>query len=169
MHIIFSHGRDGEPQGAKILAMAQVARKHALEIASVDYRGVDDPAARVQKLLDFCRPLHDPLLLVGSSLGGYVSAAASVQLRASGLFLLAPAFFMPGYEQYTPSPAPCPVVIVHGWNDEVVPVENSVRYAQQYKATLHVLDSDHRLTASIDEICELLDLFLRRVASPRSR
>ncbi len=162
-YIVFSHGKDGEPWGSKITAMAEIARKYRLTVESVDYRGINDPAARVARLLEVCRSLSGPLVLVGSSLGGHVSAAVSTQVTTRGMFLLAPAFFMAGYEQYTPRPARCPVAIVHGWNDDVVPVENSIRYAKQYKTTLHILDSDHRLTADIDEVCALLDHFLLRV------
>jgi pimeloyl-ACP methyl ester carboxylesterase len=162
-YIVFSHGQDGEPWGAKIVAMAEVARRHGLTVESVDYRGMSDPAVRVQRLLEVCATLPGRLLLVGSSLGGHVAAAVSRQVPTRGVFLLAPAFFMPGYEQYTPEPADCPIAIVHGWNDDVVPVENSVRYARQHRATLHVLDSDHRLTANLDEVCDLLDRFLKRV------
>ena len=162
-YIVFSHGQDSEPWGGKIVAMAEVARRHGLQVESVDYRGIADPALRVAKLLEFCRTLPGELLLVGSSLGAHVATAVSTQVPTRGLFLLAPAFFMPGYEQYTPQPAACPITIVHGWNDDVVPVANSVRFAGQYKCTLHVLDSDHRLTASIADICQYLDLFLRKV------
>lgn len=167
-HIVFSHGQDGEPWGSKIVAMAKIARRHGLNVESVDYRGMADPAARVDKLLAFCRGLPGELLLVGSSLGAHVATSVATQVPMRGLFLLAPAFFMPGYEQFTPRSPPCPVMIVHGWNDEVVPVRNSVRYAEQYKCTLHVIDSDHRLTANIDEVCEYLDSFLRRVLSAGS-
>ena len=69
-----------------------------------------------------------------------MSAAVSAQVRTRAMFLLAPAFFMPGYEQYTPVPAACPIAIVHGWNDDVVPVDNSIRFAKLYKSQLHVLD-----------------------------
>ena len=165
MHIVFSHGKDGDPWGAKIKAMAEVARKHRLEVESVDYRGMDDPAQRVRRLLEVARGLDGPLLLVGSSLGGHVSASVSTQVPTRGMFLLAPAFYMPGYEEYTPRPARCPITIVHGWNDDVVPVENSIRFAKEHKSTLHVLDSDHRLTANIEEVCELLDRFLSRTLS----
>jgi hypothetical protein len=55
------------------------------------------------------------------------------------------------------------VTIVHGWNDTIVPPENSVRYARQHRSTLHLIDSDHRLTANVDEVCEFLDRFLRRL------
>lgn len=162
-YIVFSHGQDGEPWGAKIVAMAEVARRHGLAVESVDYRGMADPAARVQRLLEVCRMLPGQLVLVGSSLGGHVCVTAASQLPARGIFLLAPAFFMPGYEQYTPTPPSCPITIVHGWNDDIVPPENSIRWARQYRATLHLIDSDHRLTANIDEVCEFLERFLRRL------
>jgi len=165
-YIVFSHGQDGEPWGSKIVAMAEVARRHGLQAESVDYRGMADPLARVAKLLAFCKQLPDSLLLVGSSMGGHVAAAVSTQVPMRGMFLLAPAFYMPGYEQYTPQAPACPVEIVHGWNDDIVPPQNSIRFAQQYRSTLHLLDSDHRLTASIGDICQLFDLFLQRVTRP---
>jgi esterase/lipase len=161
--VIFSHGKDSEPWGAKITAMAEVVRRHGFAVESVDYRGIDDPTARVQKLLEFCRTVPGDLVLVGSSMGGHVSAAVSSHVPVRGMFLLAPAFFMRGYEQYTPVPAECPIAIVHGWNDDIVPVENAIRFAREYKCELHVLDSDHRLTADIAQICELLDQFLKRL------
>lgn len=160
--IVFSHGRDGEPWGPKIVAMSAVARRHGLSVESIDYRGMDEPAARVAKALDVCRALQSPPLLVGSSLGGHVAAAVSAHIPTRAMFLLAPAFFMPGFEQFTPTPAQCPIAIVHGWCDTVVPVDNSIRFARLHGAALHVFDSDHRLTSCLDEICELLDRFIAR-------
>ncbi len=162
-HIIFSHGKDGHPQGPKIIAMTEVAQRHGLQVESIDYRGMDDPAARVAKAIEVCRALREPPILVGSSLGGHVSAAVSAQLPTRAMFLLAPAFFMPGFERFTPTPAACPIAIVHGWNDTVVPVENAIKFAQLHRCALHVLDSDHRLTSSLAPICELFDHFLARV------
>jgi alpha/beta superfamily hydrolase len=97
---------------------------------------------------------------VGSSMGGHVSAVAAARARARGLFLLAPAFYMPGFEAYTPQDVPCPTVIVHGWRDDIVPVDNSIRWAREYRAALHILESDHRLEDKIEEICRLLRSFL---------
>lgn len=162
-YIVFSHGQDGEPWGTKIVAMAEVARRHGLTVESVDYRNMPDPLARVEKLLDVCKKLPGELILVGSSLGAHVCTTVSTQVMTRGLFLLAPAFFMPGYERFTPTPPACPVDIVHGWNDDIVPVDNSIRFARQYKCALHILDSDHRLSANIDDIRALLDRFLQRL------
>jgi len=158
--IVFSHGQDGEPWGTKIVAMADVARRAGYRVESVDYRGMADPAARVAKLLELCRTLPVAPVLVGSSMGGHVATAVSIEARARGLFLLAPAFYMPGYEQFTPKPAACPITIVHGWRDDIVPVDNSIRYAREHRSRLHIIDSDHRMTADIRDIGEYLAQFL---------
>ena len=161
-HLIFSHGLDGSQWGVKITAMAEVARRYQVHVESLDYANLDT-ATRVQRLLEVCRELSGEFILVGSSLGAHVAATVSTQVATRGLYLLAPAFFMPGFEQYTPKPAACPVTIVHGWNDDVVPVENSIRFAQQYRCSLHIIDDDHRLQAQVDQVCDLFERFLRRL------
>ena len=158
--VVFSHGKESGPWGRKITAMAALARDLGLGVESVDYRGIDEPSARVEKLVTVAARIPRPLVLVGSSMGGHVSAAASGRLRPRGVFLLAPAFYMPGFESYTPQDVPCPTVLVHGWHDDIVPVENSIRWAREHRAALHVLNSDHRLEDRIDAICSLLKSFL---------
>jgi len=160
--LIFSHGKESGPWGTKIQAMAQVGRDLGFVVESIDYQGMDDPATRVAKLLDSARALQGPVYLAGSSMGGHVSAAAAQPLGAQGLFLLAPAFYMPGLESHTPREIPCPAAIVHGWHDDVVPVANSIRWAKEQGAELHILDSDHRLQDRIPVICELLRGYLER-------
>jgi len=162
--VVFSHGKESGPWGSKITAMAAMVRDLGLAAESVDYRGIDDPAARVRRLIDFAAPLEGPLVLVGSSMGGYVSAAAASLVNPKGLFLLAPAFYMPGYEQYTPQEVLCPSVIVHGWHDDIVPVDNSIRWAREHRSALHLLDSDHRLENQLEAICLLLRGFLLRLS-----
>ena len=158
--VAFSHGKESGPWGSKITAMAAAVHDLKIAVESVDYRGIDDPAGRVAKLLDTAAGLKGPLVLVGSSMGGHVCAAAAARAQARGLFLLAPAFYMPGFEAYTPQDVSCPTVIVHGWRDDIVPVDNSIRWAREHRARLHVLDSDHRLEDKIEEICGLLRSFL---------
>src|SRR5579863_9266604 len=158
--VVFSHGRESGPWGSKITAMAAVVRTHGWGVESVDYRGLDDPGDRVCKLLGVGKELQSPLVLVGSSMGGHVAAAAASRLGARGLYLLAPAFYMAGYEEYTPQDVACPTAIVHGWHDAIVPVENSIRWAREHQAALHLLNSDHRLEDQIEAICQLLRAFL---------
>ena len=55
-----------------------------------------DPNQRVEKLFELQPQASENLVLVGSSMGGYVSARASEKLKPQGLFLLAPAIFYEG-------------------------------------------------------------------------
>jgi len=161
--VIFSHGQESGPWGTKIRAMAERVKGLGCKADSIDYQGIEDPSDRVEKCLSECANIEDDLILVGSSMGGHVATAAAEQLGAAGLFVLAPAYFMEGYEDLTPKPPSMPICIVHGWHDDVVPVENSIRFARSCRATLHIVDGDHRLTANIDEINDYLDQFIRRI------
>ncbi len=162
--VIFSHGQESGPWGTKICAMADCARALGCEADSVDYQGIADPTRRVDKLIAEAGSIDDRLILVGSSMGGHVATAAAQKLNAVGLFVLAPAYFMTGHEDLTPEPPQMPICIVHGWRDDIVPVENSIRFAQNCRATLHIVDGDHRLTANIEEINQYLESFIARVS-----
>ena len=161
--VIFSHGQESGPWGTKIRAMAGKVRELGCTADSIDYQGIADPTERVEKLLRECKDIRDPLILVGSSMGGHVATAAAEALGAIGLFVLAPAWYMDGYEHLTPLPPSMPICIVHGWHDEIVPVENSIRFAGSCGATLHIVDGDHRLTQNIDEINQYLEIFIENV------
>ncbi len=163
--VCFSHGQESGPWGTKIKVMAATARNLGCKADSIDYRGIADPVKRVEKLIAACAEIDDPLLLVGSSMGGHVATAAAEKVGAAGLFVLAPAFYMPGYEEMTPAVPGIPIEIVHGWHDDIVPVENSIRYAGECSATLHLVNGDHRLTANIDEITVWFVRFIHYLSS----
>ena len=164
--VIFSHGQESGPWGTKIRAMAEQVRSTGCEADSIDYQGIADPTERVQKLISACNEIDDTLILVGSSMGGHVATAAAQAVGAAGLFVLAPAYYMAGFEALTPEPPEIPIEIVHGWHDDIVPPENSIRFAAACSATLHMVDGDHRLTNNIDEINFYLGRFINRIAGP---
>ena len=165
--VVFSHGQESGPWGTKIRAMAETAREAGWDVTSIDYQGIAEPLKRVDKLLAYCAGLASPPLLVGSSMGGYVALAAAARTPVCGLFLLAPALYLPGYEEYLPEPGVpgCATTIVHGWRDDVVPVAGSLRWGERTHARLLLVDGDHRLTANIDFICKALALFLAECAA----
>jgi len=171
--IVFSHGKESGPNGSKIQCLAKVGSNAGAQVLSVDYSGMDDPEQRVQKLLSYDLPAHDQLILVGSSMGGYVSTVASEPLSVKGhpvkgLFLLAPAFYLAdvqvasAYAVYEPKSTAEAIEIVHGWDDDVVPVGHSIKFAQQHKAALHILASDHRLNSVLPQLEMLFSEFLKR-------
>ena len=162
--VIFSHGQESGPWGTKIRSMAENVRALGCVADSVDYQGIADPTDRVEKLIAECADVAAPVILIGSSMGGHVATAAAATVGAVGLFVLAPAYYMPGYEKLTPAAPDIPIIIVHGWHDDVVPVENSIRFARECSATLHIVDGDHRLGGNIDEINALLTRFVGGLA-----
>ena len=161
--VVFSHGQESGPWGTKIRSMAAMVEELGCAAVSIDYQGMADPTERVEKLIAECRAIDDVLILVGSSMGGHVATAAASSVDAAGLFVLAPAYFMEGYEELTPPPPDIPICIVHGWHDDIVPVDNSIRFARRCKATLHLVDGDHRLTENITEINGYLKRFVRQI------
>ena len=162
--VVFSHGQESGPWGTKIRAMAELAKRLGCNVESIDYQGIADPTERVDKLIAEAANIDDTLVLVGSSMGGHVATAAAARVQAAGLFVLAPAYYMPGFEELTPVPPEMPICIVHGWNDDIVPVENSIRFAADCKAELHILDAGHRLTEKIDEINYYLQRFIETLS-----
>jgi len=162
--VYFSHGQESGPWGTKIRSMAAAVREVGCRAESIDYQGIADPSDRVARLLTECAEVKEPLVLVGSSMGGHVATAAAAELGAVGLFVLAPAYYMQGFESLTPAAPNMPIAIVHGWNDDVVPVENSIRFAHACNASLHILDAGHRLTSKIDDINYLLTRFIQNLA-----
>lgn len=70
--------------------------------------------------------------------------------------------FVEDARRHPPFPeVPCPTRIVHGTRDEVVPVETSRRYATaRAHVSLHEVDDDHGLLASVDAIGVEVEGFL---------
>lgn len=173
-HVVFSHGQESGPWGRKITVLAQVARACGYEPHSVDYRGLEDPRERVARLLAFWQslPQEDPRVLAGSSVGGYVSVAAAAALAArgspppAGLFLIAPALYLDRLPPLSADPLGCPVTVIHGWRDDIVPFMDSLRFAQREHAALHLLESDHLLHDQLPALESLLAAFLTALRQP---
>lgn len=162
MTVIFSHGLESGPWGTKIQRMAEIAKQHGHHVESIDYTDTKVPEERAQRLSERLSQADGDIILVGSSIGGYVSLAAAEKHKPNAMFLLAPAIYLPGYPRHPEGLANGENVIVHGWNDDVVPVEHSVKFSQTNACTLHLLNGDHRLIDVLDEVCELFDGFLKR-------
>ena len=160
MKIYFSHGKESGPKGSKIQKMSALSESMGFSTFSVDYRGMTDPDKRVDKLTNLLNDEKEDYILVGSSMGGYVSAVAAQKTKPKAMFLLAPAFFLSAYgvQKYTSCPAN--TSIVHGWSDEIIPFQHSVDFASEFNCSLHLIPGDHRLVSSLQEVMDLFRNFL---------
>ena len=163
MKVIFSHGKESGPWGFKIKRLSAIAEKLDCNVESIDYTDTMDPDQRASRLLTFLKSDEGDYILVGSSMGGYVSLVVSETVNAKAVFLMAPALYIPGYQKQRYHSKSPHIEIVHGWSDDVIPVENSIQYAKEADCTLHIISGDHALNGSIDEVKALFEAFLTKV------
>ena len=160
MNIYFSHGKLGTPDGTKIQRLAEIARSNGHIVHAIDYTDTLDPDLRAERLSSLLKKDSGNKILVGSSMGGYASLVAVENTPVKGIFLLAPALYLGGYQVQGFAPKAEAISIVHGWSDATVPVENSIQFAKKHRATLHILDSDHRLYSALEKIEMIFEQFL---------
>lgn len=159
--VLFAHGQESGPWGSKIKHLSVIAQELECRVISIDYQGITNPEQRVEKCLATDLGEYSKLIMVGSSMGGYVSAVASTSLKPDGLFLMAPALYLPGYAEQNPTSGAGRTVVVAGWEDKDIPVENAITFARSLHAELHVLPSDHRLLDMLPAIGDIFSLFVR--------
>ena len=160
--VIFAHGRESGPWGTKIRALAKVAESFDCRVISRDDSDNRDPELRVTRLIDEVESIDGPVVLVGSSMGGYVVTVASQVVRPVGLFLMAPAFGLPGYANQAPQPICRELTVVHGWNDDVVSLDAVLDFSRSHEAMFHLLPAGHALLEQVERLTQIFEHFLSR-------
>jgi predicted alpha/beta-hydrolase family hydrolase len=168
--IILSHGSGAGPDATKVSALAALAeslgwRTQRPDYATDDARGhAGSVAPRIARLRATIEALQAPPLLVGSSMGAFVSGLVSLDVPVAGLLLLATPSEIPGYARKFDLRADVPTCLVHGWRDETCPLAGVQAFAAKRRLPLLVLDDDHRLSASMDAIAAQFRVMLDRLA-----
>ena len=149
-NIIFLHGLESSSQAYK----ASVMRKSFPQLIVPDFIG--PLQARMETLYPI---LGDKKgwTIVGSSFGGLMGAIFTCdhpdQIRK--LVLLAPALMLPEFASYLDrEPVTVPTAIIHGTQDDVVPLEEVREIAQKVftNLTYHIVDDGHRLHTATDTL-----------------
>ncbi len=146
MRIAFLHGLESGPHGRKYQSLA--ARWP--DVLAPDCEGVRDVETRVAIVSDALAG-QGPLLLVGSSFGGLVAALLADKpgdLDIRGVVLCAPALHVPAADVIQRRAHSC--VVIHGTEDDIVPVTASRAFAARLGCTLIEVTDGHRLASSGD-------------------
>jgi len=159
--VYFAHGQESGPWGSKIRILADMARERGLAVESPDYSFSMEGEPRLSKLQQLLNEDPREKLLVGSSMGGWVSCQAAMEYRCRGLFLMAPAFDMP---EHKPAllPAGLAAWIIHGSEDDIVPVSQSEDRLRSGLDRLLRVPDGHRLAQSHDVLGRFFEAFLNQ-------
>ncbi|AOY89127.1 alpha/beta hydrolase [Marinobacter salinus] len=164
LHVFLSHGLESGPGSTKIQAMKRAAESFpGVTAIAIDHRSTKDPAARLKQMDAALKGSNaDPerTVLAGSSMGGWVCAQTSAMLPVLGCFLLAPALALEKYPQSSPRIRAQHSQIIHGWDDDVVPVMPVLELARQQGLPALALPDGHRLENSVDRVVTEFRLFL---------
>ncbi len=214
---VFLHGFRSDCEGAKAIALAQHAKRRGYSWVRFDLSGhgrsdgnftaftIKDAVRDALAVLQALAPR--PVVLVGSSLGGWLSvlAARHAPQQVRAMLLIAPAFnfvqnflaalpaeelrrwarqgvrrFADPYQATTytlgygivheihhfdvlsePVQLHCPLTIIHGDQDEILPLANTMRFADRTQAPglriEVVAGGDHRLTSALPRMRAELD------------
>lgn len=156
IQVFLSHGLESGPGGTKIQALKNAAEAFPDTTAfAVDHRTTKDPATRLEQMRSaMANAQADPAhtILAGSSMGGWVCAQTSAQLPVLGCFLLAPALALPDYPQSSPHIQARHTQIIHGWQDDVVPVMPILQLAMNQNLPALALPDGHRLANSVNRV-----------------
>lgn len=163
--LICSHGMESGPGATKISALATLAEARGLKALKPDYRDQPHWRPRLQRLAALVAEHRSagPVILLGSSIGAYISAFASLEQPVAGLFLLAPPIQaepeLPALDLRSPQ-----TWIVHGWHDELISPAQVVDFAQRHDARLLLVSANHRLDGCVPMLERQFNEFLDQVA-----
>ena len=165
-HAILSHGLESGPHATKVSALAIAAESLGWTTERPDYLAVDrvgpfgDIDARIAILRERAAAVQGPLVLAGSSMGAFVSALVSREVPCAGLFLMAPPLWIEGYPQHLEA-ATVPAMIVHGWDDELIPAQAVIDWAHPRRDQLVLVNDSHRLADHVAYCAQRFADFLR--------
>jgi len=162
--LILSHGLESGPDATKVSALAAVAAPLGFRSVRPDYRDldagrdvrrIDERVARIRQHV----PAGTSVVLAGSSMGAFTSALASLEVDCIGLFLIALPVAIPGYTRRFGARR-VPTALVHGWDDELCPVDDAVAFARARGDAITLVKDDHRLSAHVDFVAQQFAQFL---------
>ncbi len=148
--IIYLHGLESTSQSGK-------ARQFAAKFPGMvtpDFTGSFDE--RMSQLLPILSDKTD-WTIIGSSFGGLMGGVFTLEhpTQVRKLILLAPALILPPFASHPAlHPVSVPTIIVHGMEDDVVPLEPVRVLAEKVftNLTYYVVQDGHRLSKAFEEL-----------------
>jgi predicted alpha/beta-hydrolase family hydrolase len=98
-------------------------------------------------------------------MGAFVSGLASLRAPCDALFIVALPIDIPGCPERFDAARGVPGMLVHGWRDELCPVDAAAGFARSRGMPALLLDDDHRLAGQVAMLERQFALFLQMLAA----
>jgi predicted alpha/beta-hydrolase family hydrolase len=170
-HVILSHGSDSGPDATKVSLLAGVAESLGWSTERPDYRDCDAGGyaaavpCRVARLRERIEASARPPVLVGSSMGAFVSGLASLQSPCAALFLMALPVTIPGVASTFDMDRSVPAMLMHGFADELCPADAAMAFAAEARMPTMLLADGHRLADHVDVLATQFQLFMESLSA----
>lgn len=171
--LYYIHGYQSSPQGEKAKLLEQTL--HAIPITYREGRPEDLVISRCLQCIANTLAKDVPVVLIGSSLGGFLAASTALNHQnVIQLILLNPAIIPPEIDLSTIEGMPqrilwemrdprlfeqkikAKITILRGTHDDVVPDEWVVRFAQAQDATIEIFNDDHRFSKNLHRLPDII-------------
>lgn len=164
--IAHPHSLHGGSMDNKVVqTLAKSAYGLGMVVVRPNFRGVgqsegeyDRGAGETADMLEIIRFVMGhyaglPIYLAGFSFGAYVQNQVASQLPHQGLLLVAPAVNL-----YAFRPVPSTALLIHGEQDELVPIDEVKRFADACGAALTVISgADHYFHRKLKELATIVE------------
>ena len=173
--LYYVHGYGSGPDGTKAKLLRE--KLGAVPIRYMEEEELD--ISRCTENIENAIKNDIRVVLIGSSLGGFLSARVALDNRnVKGLVLLNPAVIPPDSEvKNSPLPEkaiqemkdtplfqmriPCDIFIIRSTGDELIPNEWVLKFAMFQEATVKFIDDDHRINRNLHRLPEMISQFLK--------
>ncbi len=177
--LYYIHGYQSTPYGEKATLF-----KEALHVRAIRYQDTAPEEIQIPYCLEKIswEIKNDPsVILIGSSLGGFLAASAALSHPAiRRLILLNPAIIPPETDLETiegmplrilqeminpklfTQKIPAQITILRGTQDTVVPDRWVFCFAQAQNATIQFFDDDHRFSKNLSRLPEIISALLQK-------
>ena len=140
MRVLFLHGLESDPHGAKFTALDKIH-----ETVAPDMRGLGlvERVALAKVTIE----AEMPDIVVGSSYGGLTAVLATMaaEFKPKGIVLLAPSLKRAEAPSIGSLRAVASTIVIHDKEDDVVPFEAGSEYAANTGSKLVMAHGGHRL------------------------
>ena len=177
--LYYLHGYQSSPTGEKATLL-----KETIGAIPIAYR--DDPPeklviSRCLSRISEALQNDDYVVLIGSSLGGFLAASTALtHSTVKQLILLNPAIIPPEIDLHTIKGMPlrileemrdprlfdqkisAPIIILRGIQDDLVPDEWILSFAKAQQATIQLFNDDHRFSKNLQKLPMIISELLQK-------